>query len=197
MFLIRVITASFKVVERFAKNYLPKDLAIVSLRFPEERVMNSLAIQTPKLPHHELEKQILKSVEVSEKGALDSFIRNHIRDNPEHDVWKYLPQLLKSSRTLIIHSYDRKIFRLFLNGKAFQSDEKEMDFIVLFGAYEIYVNIEVKAEEYKKKTWIKQVEKGQKFYQEVLSAMGKEGYKDWEYIPVDAFLNLNNKSQAN
>ena len=159
MFLIRVITASFKVVEWFAKNYLPKDLAIVSLRFPEERVMNSLAIQTPKLPHHELEKQILKSVEVSEKGALDSFIRNHIRDNPEHDVWKYLPQLLKSSRTLIIHSYDRKIFRLFLNGKAFQSDEKEMDFIVLFGAYEIYVNIEVKAEEYKKKTWIKQVEK--------------------------------------
>ena len=39
------------------------------------------------------------------------------------------------------------MFRLFLNGKAFQSDEKEMDFIVLFGAYEIYVNLEVKAEE--------------------------------------------------
>ena len=102
-----------------------------------------------------------------------------------------------ASASKIIQNIDHKIFRLFLNGKAFQSDEKEMDFIVLFGAYEIYVNIEVKAEEYKKKTWIKQVEKGQKFYQEVLSAMGKEGYKDWEYIPVDAFLNLTNKSQAN
>ena len=48
-------------------------MAIVSLRFPEERVVNTLAIQTPKLPHHELEKQILKSVEVSEKGAVDGF----------------------------------------------------------------------------------------------------------------------------
>ena len=49
--------------------YVIKTVAIVSLRFPEERVVNSLAI-----PHHELEKQILKSVEVSEKGAVDVFL---------------------------------------------------------------------------------------------------------------------------
>ncbi|XP_023348809.1 uncharacterized protein LOC111717545 isoform X4 [Eurytemora carolleeae] len=176
----------------FAKQYLP-DLSEVSVRFPEEWLYSGCSIQTPDLPPDQLAKQMYETVEVEEKDKVGSFMGNVTGDNAEHEMYKYLTGIPKTSRTALFVNYNVSMFQRF-RGKPHQN--QEFDIVLVFGELRKWLTIEVKAGQKGGKGWADQLKEGKIFYNEVLAATGIDT-KDWEYIPVAAFPNAQNRKQVN
>jgi len=235
----------------FAEQYLP-DLRQVSVRFPEKWLYSGCSIQTPDLPHDQLEKQMYENVELGEKGKVGSFMGNvrgdiaeydelykhlqeirgdiaeydelykHLQeitgtskqmyetvelgekgkvgsfmgnvtgDNAEHEMYKYLTRIPKTSRTALFVNYNVSMFQRF-TGQPHQ--DQEFDIVLVFGELRKWLTIEVKPGQTGGAGWIGQLVKGKIFYNEVLATTGIET-KDWEYIPVAAFPNAQNRNQV-
>jgi len=174
----------------FAKQYLP-DLSEVSVRFPEEWLYSGCSIQTLDLPLDQLEKQMYDTVELElgEKDKVGSFMGNVTGDNAEHEMYKYLRRIPETSRTALFVKYDVKMFRRF---KGQPDKNQEFDIVLVFGELRKWLTIEVKAGQKGGKRWADQLKEGEIFYNEVLAATGIDT-KDWEYVPVGAFPNVQNR----
>ena len=179
----------------FAKQYLP-DLREVSVRFPEERLYSGCIIQTPALLPGQLEQQMNQTVEVKEKGIVGGFMGNVAGDNAEHEMYKYLKRIPKTSRTALFVNYDVRMFRRFTG----QPDEnQEFDIVLVFGELRKLLTIEVKAGDGEGNGWIGQLKKGYKFCTEVLAELAAAGLDitDWEHISVGAFPNAETVNEVN
>ena len=171
----------------FAKQYLP-DLSEVSVRFPEEWLYSGCSIQTP-----DLTPDLIKRMLISIVGSLvGSFMGNVTGDNAEHEMYKYLRRIPETSRTALFVNYNVSMFQRF-TGKPHQ--DQEFDIVLVFGELRKWLTIEVKAGKKRGKGWTDQLIKGKLFYNEVLAATGTDT-KDWEYIPVAAFPNAQNRNQV-
>jgi len=175
----------------FAKQYLP-DLSEVSVSFPEEWLYSGCSIQTPDLPPDQLEKQMNQIVELGEKGKVGSFMGNKKGDIAEHEMYKYLRRIPETSRTALFVNYNVSMFRRF-TGKPHK--DQEFDIVLVFGELRKWLTIEVKAGQEGGAGWADQLIKGKIFYNEALAATGTDT-KDWEYIPVGAFPNAQNRNQV-
>ena len=112
----------------FAKQYLP-DLREVSVRFPEEWLYSGCSIQTPEL--------------ISIVGSLvGSFMGNVTGDNAEHEMYKYLTRIPKTSRTALFVNYNVSMFQRF---KGNPHMDQEFDIVLVFGELRKWLTIEVKA----------------------------------------------------
>jgi len=175
----------------FAKEYLP-DLREVSVRFPEEWMYSGCSIQTPDLPPDQLEKQMNQIVELGEKGKVGSFMGNKKGDIAENEMYKYLRRIPETSRTALFVNYNVSMFRRF-TGQPHKN--QEFDIVLVFGELRKWLTIEVKAGQEGGAGWADQLKEGKLFYNEVLAATGIDT-KDWEYIPVGAFPNAQNRNQV-
>ena len=178
--------------EWFAKQYLPKDLTSVSVRFPCEKIDYGLEIQCPNLSAAEWDKK-LKTMPQEDKGSFKVFSTHYAGSEAEYEMWKYLNRLPETSITAILHNYNVKQFCL-LSAQEFE--DQEFDFIVIFAEHRKYVHVEVKAGRKGAKGWVEQLEKGRKFFTKLIDTIGVDEYKDWEYIPVGAFPNASTQSEV-
>ena len=171
----------------FAKEYLP-DLREVSVRFPEEWLYSGCSIQTP-----DLTPDLIKRMLISIVGG---FMGNVAGDNAEHEMYKYLKRIPKTSRTALFVNYDVRMFRRFTG----QPDEnQEFDIVLVFGELRKWLTIEVKAGDGEGNGWIGQLKKGYKFCTEVLAELAAAGLDitDWEHISVGAFPNAETVNEVN
>ena len=112
----------------------------------------------------------------------------------EINVGGYLKVQLAGTRCAIIKGYDVKFFRRYTTGFD-GSNNQEFDLILILGEYRSFVVVEVKTAKKLTLTAPKeQCDKGEKFFQELTSKLGREKFENWKYKAVIALPNVKERS---
>ena len=112
----------------------------------------------------------------------------------EINVGGYLKTQLTGTRCAIIKGYDIKFFRRYTTG-AGDSKNQEFDLILILGEYRTFVVVEVKTAKKITLTAPKeQCDKGEKFFEELTSKLGRENFENWKYKAVIALPNVKERS---